>query len=653
METMSKSPIHLLNKDGSCFTGLAELAEVLGALENDARIAYRNENARAIANDDEPRIVVVAGPGAGKSYLFIDRIKAWLDARPDGQVRVATFVRKLIRDLERDIEAKLTPEEAERVQASTLHTLARSLVERNGGTVDLPLSPYVRVVDSTWARVVWRDVLAFHPDFSAGTYSLRRFEDQLHTEEVDDSAEWGQIRATHDQLTQFYNAVGFSQFITLAREAIIQSPDLIENDLWIIDEYQDFNAAEDHLVRTLVREAAGVMLAGDDEQALYQTLKASMPEIIIGYYTNTDFAKAMLPFCSRCSYYVCTAASAFMAKYREGSAIEKIYLPLTVDQDAPKVRVVATAAPGSAVEYIRAFMDESEEEFRAYLERRDAGIDTDPFLLIVSPSGGLTPKKNDDADRDLTELVGSYAARADVRSRDYHLIATYSSVGWYPRDNFAVRKLLHEAGTSFEDVHAMLEEALSNQIDLAEVVERRTDLMEKARSVAALLDGSEGDEDNVAGALSEIIDLENAPALALELHDHPLRESAVRTDEDDRAIDSAVIVDAVALMPITGSKGLSAHHVIVLGCDNVNMGKTSPLTFFVALTRARRSLHLVFAAKASGASALHQFVLDLPEACCDYLVFKKDRSVERLASRTKIVQRVATWSSFRPRRRTG
>ena len=103
-------------------------------------------------------------------------------------------------------------------------------------------------------------------------------------------------------------------------------------------------------------------------------------------------------------------------------------------------------------------------------------------------------------------------------------------------------------------------------------------------------------------------------------------------------------------MPITGSKGLSAHHVIVLGCDDVNMTRTSPLTFFVALTRARETLHLVFSAKASGAKSFHPFVTELPPGACEYLVFKKNRSVDTFATASDLAARVAQWSSFSGRR---
>jgi superfamily I DNA/RNA helicase len=647
--TNQAGPQYLLNKDGSCFSDLEPVADALRVLANEDRRAYRDANARVIASDTEVRLLVVAGPGAGKSTLFIARIKVWIERYGDRPVYVATFVKKLIRDLEKDIERQLTEDEAQRVTASTLHSLARSLSARNRGTSTCRLGAYVRVVDSFWARVFWEDVLAFHPNLDRCAFPLKALEGQLESEQLDESEDWVELRSTYETLASFFSAAGFSHLITLAQQALEENPGLIEHTLWIIDEYQDFNPAEDHLVRTLIHGAEGVLLAGDDEQALYQQLKGSSPDIIVGHYNDPSFAKAMLPFCSRCSYHICNAASAFMATHRTDEAIEKIYLPLVVDDSQNRVQVVAAAAPGSAVEYIRMFMDARANDYAAYLERREAGTDTDPFLLIISPSGGLTRKKNDSADGELQDLVAQYAARAtSARSKDYLLVATYVTAGWYDADNFAVRKLLHEAGMSASDVHALIAEAIESGSTLGVIVERHSDVLATAKQVASLVEDAEGDEDRVAAELATSLAFDNPQALADELRQHPMRQEGLREEEDTVAIESAAAIDAVALMPITGSKGLSAHHVIVLGCDDINMGNTSALAFFVALTRARESLHLITAAKASGAKEPHSYVLDLPEDCCDYLVFKKSgRVVESLANRQAFRGRFASWSRFR------
>ncbi len=640
------SPRHLINATGEPFDDLDEVRAELSSLANGDRTAYRDSNAAAVAADTSSRTLVVAGPGAGKSYLFIARIKEWLSRHADGRVYVATFVRKLIRDLEGDVAAKLEPADAGRVETSTLHDHARSLLGRSRGTSDVSLGQYVRIADGAWATVVWADALAFAPDLEPTAYSFRQLEGQLHSEAFDESAEWRQLREIHAKLTSFYGAVGFAQSIVLARQAVEEAPTLVDHDLWIIDEYQDFNAAEDHLVRLLIEEAAGVLIAGDDEQALYQTLKGSTPEIIVGYYNDAAWGKAMLPFCSRCGYFICTAASDFMALHRDENAIDKIYLPLVVDEEAPRVQIVAATTPSAAVAYVAKFMEEHTEAFDEYLKDREAGRDTDPFLLILSPSGGLTPRRNDAADEALAELVAEYASQAGTRSSDYAKVSTFATAGWYEGDNFAVRQMLHLAEVSVDDVHPLVKEALEQEVRLAEVVDRHMPLMEVARQCAAALDDSGGDAEQAVGRIEKLIAVDDPGALVTELGEHPLTQAEIREREDEDAISTAAAIAPVALMSITGSKGLSAHHVIVLGCDDVNMGKTSPLTFFVALTRARETLHLVFAAKASGAKSLHEFVLEVPEEVCDHIVVKTDGSVEPADDRDALLDRIGKWSYY-------
>jgi hypothetical protein len=61
----------------------------------------------------------------------------------------------------------------------------------------------------------------------------------------------------------FYNALGFADSILHATEAVHENEELIGLSLWIIDEFQDFNAAEEQLIVACVSGARGVLLAGE------------------------------------------------------------------------------------------------------------------------------------------------------------------------------------------------------------------------------------------------------------------------------------------------------------------------------------------------------------------------------------------------------
>ncbi len=646
-------PRSLINEDGAPFADeLDVLEEVLRGLLNEQRLLYRNENATAIATHPARQVLIVAGPGAGKSHLFMARIRHWLPLDPEALIYVSTFARNLVMDLESEIRTAqgLEDEDRARVTVSTLHTLARSLLERSHGTVAQPLAPHINVIAREWENTVWHDVMRFHAELDGRVYSHEVFAHQFHTEEFDDSDDWRAIRETYATLTRFYNAVGFPDMIVLAREALEQDLELNRHVYWIIDEFQDFNPAEEHLIREVVATARGVLIAGDDEQALYQQLRASLPKIIISYYQDPAYANSMLPYCSRCSYYVCLAASAFISRKRSEDAIKKIYLPLRIDEADPKVQIVATATPSGAVDYIERFIDGHREELENYKDRMAAGDETDPFLLILTPAKQLKFFSTHKANERLREVVSEWSVVKLDHSVDYKRVAAHCAVAWGPSDNFAMRKVLAHEEVDCDTVHDFLVTALDAQISLRDVVARdRADIIEKSEAVTRAVEMDGLDEHEKVTEIAKVLEVANPDHLATELAAHPLQFlGVISSDEGEEAIETADTAAPIELLTMVGAKGLSAQHVILIGCDDVNMKRISPLAFFVALTRARLSLHLLISAQAGGGSAPHAFVSDLPDGSCEYFVYKKAvHALERLDDEAALRRKMATWSRAR------
>jgi superfamily I DNA/RNA helicase len=437
--------------------------------------------------------------------------------------------------------------------------------------------------------------------------------------------------------------------IVLARHAAEADPSLVSHDLWIFDEFQDFNASEEHLIRTVTARAKGVMLAGDDEQALYQQLKASHPKIIISYYDDPAVANAMLPYCSRCSYHVSLAASYFIAGHRAPEAIKKIYLPLVVDEAAPKVRIVGTAAPTSAVEYIDKFIEAHREEMEDYKAKMEAGSETDPYLLILTPQKSLTFLKTYKADEKLRALVAAWADVRPGHGADYWRVSSYCGVASNRSDNFALRKVLHEAGAPVAEVHKLLAEALDRGCDLADLIsEPVPTALGTCGEVAGIVSDDSLSIEEKAEALANLITVSDQSRLAMDLEARPLSALAVDgSDEGDEAIETAGSMASVELLTLVSAKGLSAQHVIIIGCDDVNLQKVSPLTFFVGITRARQSLHLMVSMRSGGAKHAHSYLGELPPANCEFVEYKKNAAPKLLSSLTSLSQRFRIWGRTR------
>ena len=146
-----------------------------------------------------------------------------------------------------------------------------------------------------------------------------------------------------------------------------------------------------------------------------------------------------------------------------------------------------------------------------------------------------------------------------------------------------------------------------------------TESLARCRLVLKILEDEAKGADEKAQALAELITAEDVDRLATDLAEHPIGEGGTLPKDDEEEVFTPKSLSTVEILSMAGSKGLSAEHVIVVGCDQLNMRHASVQLFFVAMTRARKSLHLITSLKAKGATKMHRFIGNLPEQHCQYL----------------------------------
>lgn len=407
---------HLINDNGEPFasTELQTISGDLDELTDIERTNYRNGNASAIAGHPSSRIVIVSGPGTGKSTIFKQRIGYWLTQNPTAGILALSFVRKLVADLQNDIQndTSLTEEQKEQAEVHTLHKHARSIVEQNHGTSELRFQPHFRIISDVWANVVWEDVLLIADQQDKTAYSLKKFNEQLHNASFDASEEWKTVVINYFKLSKFYNAVGFADLILHAPKALLENRSLIKHQFFIVDEYQDFNTAEEKFIKELTISNSGILIVGDDDQVLYEKLKSGKAELIRNLYQDTSFTTAMLPFCGRSSFHITKTAGHFIKQSQEDGYIEKIYLPISTDAQCPKVQIIGCATSPTAVDYIKKFIEDHTQEIAARKSDLINGQSKDPFLLILTPAGQVAFYANSNANKDLFEIVAEYKSES-------------------------------------------------------------------------------------------------------------------------------------------------------------------------------------------------------------------------------------------------
>jgi hypothetical protein len=624
MRFVSDSPVPLIKEDGTPFSDeeVRSLSEELDGLDDAARVEARNENAEEIAGNDADRMLVVSGPGTGKSTLFKRRLIHWLAKHPERHVAVATFVRSLVRDLRDDIanDAGISDEDKNRISVMTLHRHARSIIERNHGTQELSLKPYCAVVTDRWEEMVWLDAVSLHDEFEPSDYPWTTIEEELFDANPPTDGAWGVLRKTQVLLEEFYNALTFHDLILFATKAVRENSELVEDTLYIIDEFQDFNLAEDALIREITAESPAQLLVGDDDQVLYDQLKRAHASILRGYYTDTDFVNAMLPYCGRCSIHICRTAEAFLERERSDESIKKVFLPLD-REDAELVKVVATTSPKVGIEYVKKFLDDHDEEIKKRQDEIRAGSSKDACVLILSPSREMRFLNVDGAREELIAALSGYEVADERPGEDYWRLRDYYYVAAHPSSNYSVRKVLAYEQVDQEVVAALLTEALENDKDFADLEhEALAAVLSKCSDVRDVLAGGEDPSDQ-AEQLEALVEVEDAGQLAGDLASWPIKKDS-DTETESFDFEQKEAISSVELSTIVGAKGLSADHVIVLGCDETSLAHVTTSAFFVALTRARKSLTLLMCVGGGNANVLHKFICALPDEHAEVLYVK-------------------------------
>lgn len=630
---------HLINNDGAPFeyTELQTLRGELNALDNNGRTEYRNQNASAIAQHSAKKFLIVSGPGTGKSTLFLDRIKHWYKHDALAKVFVTSFVRKLVADLQNDInrDKQLTDAQKCDIVASTLHKFARSIVEQNHGTVEWRFRPHFRIIGQFWKDVIWGDVLTFYPALDEDVYTWIKFEEQLHNANFDESADWQGLKETYFKLCQLYNAAGFADLILRVKGALVENGELNESNYFIIDEYQDFNFAEDALINQLVNEPEGLLIAGDDEQMLYEKSRSGKPTLIRNLYKNCDYTNGMLPFCSRSkdNFHITKSANFFINSNRDEDCIKKIYLPIKTTTDYPKVQIIACPSPNSAIDYIEKFISDNKTAIDERKAKLANGEEKDTFVLI------LTPRKIEkfyvnnrfDGKKKLEELLSEYRAENHYFSEDYYKILNYYFLAKNPENNFTFRKVLHYEDIAGAKVHELIESALQNNQSFSDLeVEETRNAIQKCNEIKTILEAGGQTIEQKIDIIDRHITVADKNRLKEDIKRKPINQEEgteiVYQEEEEAELEEIEVkkLGAIELMTIIGSKGLSADHVIIVGFDNVNMGSwITKNAFYVAMTRAKKSLHILTALKSGGARQAHDFLEQLPDEHTEYFSYMK------------------------------
>lgn len=250
-------------------------------------LARLNPDQRAAALYTDGPLVIVAGPGTGKTRTLTVRIAYLLGsglAAPESILAI-TFTNKAADELAGRLEGLVGPALAGDVTVKTFHALGAHLLRNDGAAIGL--SPDFVILDEEGRSALLKRAFpklgesaanACLARISAAKNALLAPDDPQLAGEVLEGVEGRPYLATlyggYEAALSAAQALDFDDLILRSVRLLELQPQVLAaahaRYRWIsVDEYQDVNPAQYRLLRLLASGGANLCVIGDPDQAIY------------------------------------------------------------------------------------------------------------------------------------------------------------------------------------------------------------------------------------------------------------------------------------------------------------------------------------------------------------------------------------------------
>jgi ATP-dependent DNA helicase UvrD/PcrA len=536
----------------------------------DEQEKQRTAASAAITGSSATKRLIVAGPGTGKSFTFRQALELC-----DGKGLALTFIRNLVADLRKDL--------GEVADVFTFHGYCKHLMHKHdvAGLRDGDYYPPLM-------QIVVDDILSL----DGRVVKPSQVDEHLLNLNVSDGL-------IDEALTDadYYNAVSHTDAVYRVLRHFVDAPESIPKyPLVVVDEYQDFSLLETTFIE-LMSGASPVLIAGDDDQALYTTFRHASPEFIRELAQGSEFEVHELPYCSRCTQVVVDAVNTVItrathpARGNLAGRLDKTfecYLPEKAKASLANPKIIQVDCSTANTSYVGQYIAQQIARIPAEAIQRSRSTGY-PTALVIGPNPFL--KRAFDVVRArFPQTKMKKSERVEIKPLDgYRRIArgNRSRLGW--------RIVMFCCPV---DGHSeILKHALADNTDLVDGLppEYVAKHLALARLVGLLLDGGDmdvADEHLLTSALDMTLD-ETKSALSIE----ESNEEGGGGELD--AIDGADQAD-ILFTTLVSSKGLSAEHVFIVGMNDGHFPRDPKAvsdeevcSFLVALSRTRTRCHVI------------------------------------------------------------
>ncbi|MBN2054521.1 UvrD-helicase domain-containing protein, partial [bacterium] len=218
-------------------------------------------------------LLVLAGPGTGKTRTLTTRLAYWLAARPGGMALAITFTNRAAAELRERLKRQLD-HQVDAVYVGTFHRFCIALLREFG--MRSGLAPDFTILDEATRLELLETVVRSGSRRDARELGdcisrLKTGVDQVH-EDLDEETVVG-CRDYQQRLAE-YGAMDFDDLLVRGRQLLAGNEDVLDlmkerYPVLAVDEFQDINQVQYELIRLLAGEGSGLTVIGDPDQSIY------------------------------------------------------------------------------------------------------------------------------------------------------------------------------------------------------------------------------------------------------------------------------------------------------------------------------------------------------------------------------------------------
>lgn len=264
----------------------------------------------------EGHCLILACPGAGKTFTLRERAVHLMKKYPNSRLCAVTFTADAAGELEQRIRDGM-PEAGDRLICGTFHSLCKRQIEGAGRTFTL-------LSDGEQADLMRRAHLeCFGRDGGVSLESAIAFIESMKCR-VDPLTMRGDvdIRApVYDAYQRLLSQMGAMDFSDLLLEAVRGMQDgsipILPVQFMLVDEYQDTDPVQEAWMREHLRQGVQVTVVGDDDQSIYGWRSALSYSGLERFRLEANAPMVKLNMTYRCAREILVPAAKLIVKNEE------------------------------------------------------------------------------------------------------------------------------------------------------------------------------------------------------------------------------------------------------------------------------------------------------------------------------------------------